>query len=86
MEEEKIQSKSKKDYIENIEVGVLIAFKIQDRMVSAKVIQVNENDVKVETKNGSIYFVGKESIAWVKTGNRWPAGIYNALCNKMTNE
>lgn len=79
--EEKIVSKSKGDYIKNIEVGVLIAFKVQDRMVSAKVIQVNENDVKAETKNGSIYFVGKESIVWVKTGNRWPSGIYNALRN-----
>lgn len=76
--EQKI-SKTKGDYINNIEVGVLIAFKVQERMVSAKVVQVNENDVKVETKNGSIYYVGKESIAWVKTGNRWPSGIYNAL-------
>ena len=80
--EQKI-SKTKGDYINNIEVGVLIAFKVQDRMVSAKVIQVNENDVKVETKNGSIYFVGKESIAGVKTGSRWPSGIYNALRNSQ---
>lgn len=80
--EQKI-SKTKGDYINNIEVGILIAFKVQDRMVSAKVIQVNENDVKVETKNGSIYFVGKESIAWVKTGSRWPSGIYNALRNSQ---
>lgn len=80
--EQKI-SKTKGDYINNIETGVLIAFKVQDRMVSAKVVQVNENDVKVETKNGSIYFVGKESIAWVKTGSRWPSGIYNALRNSQ---
>lgn len=73
--------KTKEDYIRNLEVGTLIAFKVGDRMMSAKVIEVRESDVKVETKNGSMYFVGKGSIAWVKTGARWPSGIFNALRN-----
>lgn len=73
--------KTKEDYIRNLEVGTLVAFKVGDRMMSAKVIEVRENDVKVETKNGSMYFVGKGSIAWVKTGARWPSGIFNALRN-----
>lgn len=74
-------SKTKEDYIRNLEVGRLIAFKVGERMMSAKVVEVREDDVKVECKNGSIYYVGKNAIAWVKTGVRWPAGIFNALRN-----
>jgi hypothetical protein len=79
--------KVKGDYINAIEPGVLVAFKSEDKMVAAKVISKHEKEVdggiipyvKVETKNGSIYFVDNVDIAWVKTGSRWPAGIYNAL-------
>jgi len=76
--------KTKEDYIKNLEVGTLVAFKLGNRMMSAKVTEVREDDVKVECKNGSVYFVGKGSIAWVKTGARWPSGIFNALRNGIT--
>lgn len=78
-EKEKVFSKTRAEYIKNIEIGSLVAFKVKNRMLSAKVVQVNENDLKVEAKNGSIYFIGKEAVAWVRTGRRWPAGIWNAL-------
>ena len=82
---EKNAVKTKEDYIKNLEVGTLIAFKVRDRMMSAKVIEVREEDVKVECKNGSVYYVGKnkDAIAWVKTGARWPSGIFNALRNNI---
>ena len=53
-------------------------------MISAKVLSANKfdgrvNDVSVVTKNGSRYIVKTENISWVKTGSRWPSGIYNAL-------
>lgn len=78
-ENEKVISKTRAEYIENISIGSLVAFKVKNRMLSAKVVQVNENDLKVEAKNGSIYFIGKEAVVWVRTGRRWPAGIWNAL-------
>ena len=61
----------------------MIAFKA-NRMMSGKVLEVRDEDVKVECKNGSIYFVGKDAIAWVKTGARWPSGIFNALRNGIS--
>lgn len=82
---EKKISRTKEEYINNLEVGVLIAFKA-NRMMSGKVIEIREDEVKVETKNGSIYYVGKGSIAWVKTGARWPSGIFNALRNGIATE
>lgn len=80
-------SKTRDEYLENLEVGLLIAFKNDGKMISAKVIEIHDDQVKVETKNGSMYFVKKENIAWIKTGKRWPKGIFNALRNNvMTNE
>ena len=81
---EKKISRTKEDYIKNLEVGVLIAFKVGEKMMSAKVLEVRQDDAKVECKNGSIYYVGKGSIIWVKTGNRWPSGIFNALRNNVS--
>lgn len=75
--------KTRDDYLKNLEVGLLVAFKTDGKMMSAKVIEINDEQVKVETKNGSVYFVKKEDIAWVKTGKRWPAGIFNALRNNV---
>jgi len=72
-------SKSKDDYIRNLEIDALVAFRNEGKMLSAKVVSIQQEQVKVETKNGSIYNIQKADIAWVKTGGRWPSGIYNAL-------
>ena len=76
--------KTKQSYINSLEPEQLIAFKHGDRLISAKVAEVNREadeviSVFVVTKNGSRYIVKPEDISWVKTGSRWPAGIYNAL-------
>ena len=76
--------KSKQTYINNLEPGQFIAFKHGDRMISAKVVSTSSfdgevNTVEVVTKNASRYRVNAEDISWVRTGTRWPAGIYNAL-------
>lgn len=68
--------------IENIGVGTIVAFRTEDGKVkSAKVVNKSTKNkkLKVETSYGKIYIVPFDKVIWVKTGVRWPRGVYNLL-------
>lgn len=74
--------KTKKDYVETLQIGSRIAFKIfakDAKLISGDVIKIGNDKIEVETKNGKKYFVPKENIAWVNTNGRWPKGILECL-------
>ena len=71
--------KTRKQFIDNIAVGNIVAFKNTENMYSGKVISVNEEKLTIQTPNGSIFYIEKSSVAWVKNGSHWPEGVYNAL-------
>lgn len=74
-----MEKKTREYYLSLLQVGNIIAFRIDDLMFSGKVIEMGIDIHKVQTKNGSIYLVRNNEIAWVKNGSHWPIGIYNAL-------
>jgi len=74
--------KGKKDYVENAESGLLVAFRIGNKITTGKIKQNLQNYYIIETIKGSKLKVNKENILWVKTGQRWPNHIYNALKGK----
>ena len=72
----------KKNYIDNLTEGMLIAFKFgENKAKSAKVIRKSTRDrkVEVETEYGAKFIVSFDDILWVRTGVRWPRGIYEML-------
>lgn len=72
----------RKAYVENIAIGTIVAFRTQNGKVkSAKVINKSSKyrKLKLETKYGAKYIVGYEDVIWVKTGKRFPRGVYNLL-------
>ena len=76
------------EYIDNVEVGMIIAFATEpEKAISAKVKEIfkaEDNGVKevlAVSKNGYTYKVPRAAIIWVKTGHRWPRGIYDKLRN-----
>ena len=75
--------KTRSDYLNEMQPGNIIAFTSADRMVAGRVVSIVDNNthetITVKTKNGSVYFPKRTDIVWVKTGSRWPIGIYNAL-------
>ena len=78
--EERHNPKPKTDYIENVKVGTIVAFKINEaKVLSGKVEEIHKTALVVETKNGVRFTVRKKNIIWVKTGARWPRGVYLAL-------
>lgn len=84
------QSKTKDEYIHNAEPGLLVAFRLNfeakngtklTKVISGKIIE-NDKDQSmyaVETRNGLRYGVPYTAVVWVKTGNRWPKGVYQEM-------
>ena len=89
--EDKVEKKSanvdvdmaqKMPYIENVKIGTLVAFRLSNGKVkSAKVIRKSTKNrkLKLETDYGAKYIVSYNDIVWVKTGKRWPRGVYKLL-------
>ena len=89
--EDKVEKKSanvdvdmaqKMPYIENVEIGTLVAFRLfNGKVKSAKVIRKSTKNRKLmlETDYGAKYIVPYDDIVWVRTGKRWPRGVYKLL-------
>ena len=77
-----IQKANKMRYIEEAEIGTIVAFKLPGMKVkSAKITRKSTKNkkFKVETTYGSEFVVSFDEIIWVKTNKRWPKGVYNLL-------
>ena len=83
-------SRSKDDYIMKAKEGEIVAFRLNfksrqnvnlTKVISGKIL-VNESAkelLTVETRNGLQYGVPYSTIVWVKTGERWPRGVYEEM-------
>ena len=79
--------KQKDEYIENARIGTIVAFKVNEsKTISGKIEEIHKNDFVVETKNGVKFTVRKRNVIWVKTGDRWPKGVFEALKGGSSNE
>ena len=73
-------SKTTRDYLNNAEVGTLVAFKrnsSKDIAMSGKFVSFENGKVTVESKKGTLFKLNPENIIWVKTGERWPKWVFN---------
>lgn len=85
----KVNVEQKQKYLNNIQIGTIVAFKLSDNKAkSAKVIKKSTKNRKlqVETSYGAQYIIPFENVIWVKTGSRWPKGVYNMLKGVCANE
>lgn len=72
--------RTREQFINNISVGNIVAFKHAEHIYSAKVISINaDTTITAMTKNNSIFYIDRSDVVWVKLGTHWPVGIYNAL-------
>lgn len=77
-----INMEQKQKYLDNIQTGALVAFKVSEtKAKSAKVIKKSTKSRKlmVETSYGATHVIPFEDVLWVRTGARWPRGVYNML-------
>jgi hypothetical protein len=82
--------RTKGDYIHNAEEGLIVAFRLNftaksglqlTKVISGKILENNKEEEVyiVETRNGLKYCVPYPSVVWVKTGGRWPKGVYDEM-------
>lgn len=82
--------KTKDDYIVDAEEGVIVAFRLNfesragtklTKVISGKILENNKEDeiYVIETRNSLKYGVPYSSVSWVKTGSRWPKGVYEEM-------
>ena len=77
-----MERKTRGEFLSNLQLGNIVAFRVGDYMYSGKVVFIVEGDDKVvtiKTKNGSVYYPHISEIVWIKNGTHWPQGIFNAL-------
>lgn len=85
-----IDAKTKGDYVREAEEGVIVVFRLYfeaksglklTKVISGKVIENDKEDEAyvVETKNGLTYIVPYDTVIWVKTGSRFPRGVYEEM-------
>lgn len=77
-----VDMEQKMPYIESAKVGTLVAFRLPNgRVKSAKIIKKSTNKRKfmVETNYGAQYVIRYEDVVWVRSGKRWPRGVYKLL-------
>lgn len=77
-----VNMEQKMSYIENIDIGTIVAFRLSNgRVKSAKVTRKSTKNrkLKLETDYGAEYIVSYDDIVWVRTGKRWPRGVYKLL-------
>ena len=73
---------STKTYVEEADVGMLVAFRNDKmRVKSAKIVKKSTNDKKMllETKYGAKYVVDFSDIVWVNTTGRWPHWVFKLM-------
>lgn len=80
--EEKRADSPKVSYIINASIGQLVAFKLPNGKVkSAKIINRSskQRKLKVQTDYKAVFVIGYDDVIWVRTGKRWPNGVYQLL-------
>lgn len=81
----KIDMAQKMPYIENVANGTIVAFKLPNGKVKSAMVMAkssNKRKLKLETEYGKTFIVDFNDVVWVKTGNRFPKGVYEALKGK----
>lgn len=77
-----VQKANKRRYVEEADIGTIVAFKLPGMKVkSAKITRrsTKNQKFKVETAYGTEFVVSFDDVIWVKTNKRWPKGVYNLL-------
>ena len=84
-----IDVERKVPYIEQAEIGTMVAFTLPNGKVkSAKLINrsVKNRKIKLETSYGKQFVVSYDDVVWVRTNDRWPRGVYNMLKGNVATE
>jgi hypothetical protein len=69
-------------YVNGAETGAMIAFRLPSGKVKSAMIvkkSTKRQVLRVETKYGAEFDIPYSDVVWVRSGKRWPRGVYNLL-------
>lgn len=72
----------KNDRIQNAPIGTIVAFKAPGGRVRSAKIKLRSTANRrllVRTEYDAEYNISYDDVIWVKSGKRWPKGVYNLL-------
>ena len=72
----------KNDRIQNASIGTIVAFKAPGgriRSAKIKLRSTANRRLLVCTEYNAEYNISYDDVIWVKSGKRWPKGVYNLL-------
>lgn len=72
----------KNDRIQNAPIGTIVAFKApggRTRSAKIKLRSTAKRRLLVCTEYDAEYNISYDDVIWVKSGKRWPKGVYNLL-------
>lgn len=72
----------KNDRIQNAPIGTIVAFKApggRARSAKIKLRSTANRRLLVCTEYNAEYNISYDDVIWVKSGKRWPKGVYNLL-------
>ena len=78
-----MDEKNREFFLNSLTIGNIVDFREEDKMYIGKIVKIDGEELTIQTKNGSVYYIFKSDVVWVKNGTFWPKGIYNAL--KLSN-
>lgn len=79
---DRISSRPRSSYINNAQVGSIVAFYLPDSSVkSARIVKKSTKEQKflVQMKYGSKFLIDFDDVVWVKITDWWPKWVYNLL-------
>jgi len=80
-----LNTDTKDHYRRNAKVGTLVAFRVAEKLMTAKIHSINGDETEVHTKNGTKITIKLTDVLWFKTGLRWPKQIFEELVSGRDN-
>lgn len=79
-------AEDKLQYIQSAEIGTIVAFRNNNKVRSAKIVKRSTKNrrLMLETQYGAQYIVSYDDIVWVRTGAKWPRGVYKLLKGEVS--
>lgn len=77
-----VEEMDKNKRIQNAPLGTIVAFYAPGGRVRSAKIELRSTANKrlmVVTEYGASYNISYDDVIWVKSGKRWPKGVYNLL-------
>lgn len=87
-EKQRIENKMK--YVENAQIGAIVAFKTdKGKVISAAITRKSTKRRKLEvtTKYGAVHVISWDDVIWVRVdaNKRWPKGVYQLFKQNLKN-